>query len=66
MKRDAAIDRIPGPDADRDGPAAGGAAPDARRAPGRDPEAAPPWEMVGFGRYMPRRIRGSFRGRELG
>lgn len=29
-------------------------------------EAARPWEMVGAGRYMPRRIRGSFRGRELG
>jgi hypothetical protein len=27
---------------------------------------APAWEMVGAGRYMPRRIRGSFRGRELG
>jgi len=24
------------------------------------------WEMVGPGRYMPRRIRGSFRGRKLG
>ena len=30
--------------------------------------AAPPqaWEMVGAGRYMPRRTRGSFPGRELG
>ena len=27
---------------------------------------APAWEMVGAGRYMPRRIRGSFPGRELG
>jgi hypothetical protein len=26
----------------------------------------PAWEMVEIGRYMPRRIRGSFRGRELG
>lgn len=26
----------------------------------------PAWEMVGHGRYMPRRFRGSFRGRELG
>ena len=26
----------------------------------------PPWEMIENGRYMPRRIRGSFRGRELG
>ena len=25
-----------------------------------------PWEMIENGRYMPRRIRGSFRGRELG
>jgi len=24
------------------------------------------WEMIAAGRYMPRRIRGSFRGRELG
>ena len=29
----------------------------------QDPVA---WEMVEAGRYMPRRIRGSFRGRELG
>lgn len=27
---------------------------------------APPWELVAAGRYRPRRIRGSFRGRELG
>ncbi len=26
----------------------------------------PPWELIDKGRYMPRRIRGSFRGRELG
>lgn len=25
-----------------------------------------PWEMIEAGRYQPRRIRGSFRGRELG
>ena len=24
------------------------------------------WELLDTGRYMPRRIRGSFRGRELG
>jgi hypothetical protein len=24
------------------------------------------WELIDTGRYMPRRIRGSFRGRELG
>jgi hypothetical protein len=24
------------------------------------------WEQVEHGRYMPRRVRGSFRGRELG
>jgi hypothetical protein len=29
-------------------------------------ENAPPWEQVEAGRYMPRRIRGSCRGRELG
>jgi hypothetical protein len=27
---------------------------------------APAWEMIESGRYMPRRIRGSYRGRELG
>jgi hypothetical protein len=26
----------------------------------------PAWEMIESGRYMPRRIRGSYRGRELG
>jgi hypothetical protein len=26
----------------------------------------PAWEMIEPGRYMPRRIRGSFPGRELG
>ena len=36
-----------------------------------DPTAAAdahiqPWELVEAGRYMPRRIRGSYRGRELG
>jgi hypothetical protein len=25
-----------------------------------------PWELIDVGRYQPRRIRGSFRGRELG
>jgi len=29
-------------------------------------ENPPAWELVGAGRYMPRRIRGSYRGRELG
>jgi hypothetical protein len=29
-------------------------------------ENVPAWEMIEVGRYMPRRIRGSFRGRELG
>jgi hypothetical protein len=27
---------------------------------------APAWEQVSSGRYMPRRIRGSFKGRALG
>jgi hypothetical protein len=41
--------------------------PEQTSAPGSLPEAeAPAWEMVGAGRYMPRRIRGSFRGRDLG
>ncbi len=29
-------------------------------------ENVPAWEMIEAGRYMPRRIRGSFPGRELG
>jgi len=29
-------------------------------------EEQPPWELVEAGRYQPRRIRGSYRGRELG
>jgi hypothetical protein len=28
--------------------------------------AHPAWELIESGRYMPRRIRGSFLGRELG
>jgi hypothetical protein len=31
-----------------------------------DPGDARAWEQVDVGRYMPRRIRGSFRGRALG
>jgi len=30
------------------------------------PESVPAWEMIEAGRYMPRRTRGSFPGRELG
>jgi hypothetical protein len=29
-------------------------------------ESVPAWEMIEAGRYMPRRTRGSFPGRELG
>lgn len=29
-------------------------------------DTTPAWELVEEGRYRPRRIRGSFRGRELG
>ncbi len=29
-------------------------------------ENVPAWQIIEAGRYMPRRIRGSFRGRELG
>jgi hypothetical protein len=34
--------------------------------PEAEAEHPPAWEQVAAGRYMPRRIRGSFRGRELG
>ena len=30
------------------------------------PEIVPAWEEIEAGRFMPRRIRGSFRGRTLG
>ena len=30
------------------------------------PDATIAWEMIEAGRYRPRRIRGSYRGRELG
>jgi hypothetical protein len=41
------------------------AVPADRDGAGAAPEAVA-WEMIETGRYMPRRIRGSFRGRELG
>jgi len=31
-----------------------------------DPAAGPAWEEVAAGRYMPRRIKGSCKGRSLG
>jgi hypothetical protein len=34
--------------------------------PGVDPGETAPWEEIETGRYMPRRIRGSYHGRELG
>ena len=34
--------------------------------PSIEEESVPAWELIDTGRYMPRRIRGSFRGRELG
>jgi len=34
--------------------------------PETDAGTPPPWELIEAGRYMPRRIRGSFPGRELG
>jgi hypothetical protein len=34
--------------------------------PDTDAELVPAWELLETGRYMPRRIRGSFLGRELG
>jgi hypothetical protein len=37
-----------------------------RSSPAAAEGDAPAWEMIEAGRYMPRRIRGSFRGRELG
>jgi hypothetical protein len=33
---------------------------------GVEASTPPPWEMIENGRYRPRRIRGSYRGRELG
>ena len=40
---------------------------DPQNIPAEPEEAAPrPWEQIEKGRYQPRRIRGSCRGRELG
>ncbi|MCS7270356.1 MAG: hypothetical protein NZ703_04660 [Gemmataceae bacterium] len=42
-------------------------APDVRITSVTDPAAAvPPWQEIAPGRFMPRRIRGSWRGRVLG
>jgi len=35
-------------------------------APEPQAESTRAWEMIEAGRYMPRRVRGSFPGRELG
>jgi hypothetical protein len=37
-----------------------------RPLPDPEVEVVPAWEQLEAGRYMPRRIRGSYRGRELG
>ena len=37
-----------------------------RVVPDAATERVPAWEMIEAGRFMPRRIRGSFPGRELG
>ena len=34
--------------------------------PRDEAESAAAWELIDTGRYMPRRVRGSFPGRELG
>jgi hypothetical protein len=38
----------------------------AQFAPATEPNEAPAWEEVAAGRYMPRRIKGSCKGRALG
>jgi hypothetical protein len=38
----------------------------ADQLPPADGEAVPAWEQIEPGRFMPRRIRGSFRGGKLG
>jgi hypothetical protein len=40
--------------------------PPAPRPAEPEPGNIPAWEMIEPGRYRPRRIRGSYRGRELG
>jgi hypothetical protein len=40
--------------------------PDLRVAPHAERDQLPAWEQIEIGRYQPRRIRGSFPGRELG
>jgi hypothetical protein len=48
--------------------AAAGIPEDAREGPNtsQESDSAPPWEEIELGRFRPRRIRGSYRGRELG
>lgn len=38
----------------------------ANSAPDADEDIGPAWEEIEPGRFMPRRVRGSFRGRALG
>ncbi|MBL8794716.1 MAG: hypothetical protein JNM56_12485 [Planctomycetia bacterium] len=37
-----------------------------RPSPTAPADSPPPWEQIEAGRYQPRRIKGSFPGRELG
>jgi hypothetical protein len=37
-----------------------------RIVPTSETDDVPAWELIDVGRYQPRRIRGSYRGRELG
>jgi hypothetical protein len=56
MKAKNTADEVPENDIDRS----------VANTPQAERENPPPWEMIEAGRYRPRRIRGSYRGRELG